>query len=100
MPTLLSPRFRSDLVISKQETTSGNIFIIKDPLIGRFVRFREAEYFIAQQLDGETSLEEIRLRGEQHFGAPLSQATLEQFTHKLLTLGFLETTDAPPNKPA
>jgi putative peptide zinc metalloprotease protein len=98
MPTLLLPRFRSDLVISKQESASGNIYVIKDPRIGRFVRFRDAEYFIAQQLDGETSLEEIRIRGEKHFAAPLSQTSLEQFAQKLLTLGFLETTDAPRNK--
>ena len=94
MPTVAFPRFRSDLVISRQESPSGNIYIIKDPLIGRFVRFREAEYFIAQQLDGETALDEIRARGEQHFGAPLSPATLEQFTRKLQTLGFLETDEA------
>jgi putative peptide zinc metalloprotease protein len=84
------PRLRSDLVVSRQETPGGVMFVVKDPVVGRFVRLKEPEFFIAQQLDGETSLEEVRRRGEQQFSASLSEATLQHFTQKLLTLGLLE----------
>src|SRR6266436_4041645 len=97
MPTIY-PRLRRDLIISRQETSGGVVFILKDPQIGRFVRFREPEYFIAQQLDGSTSPEEIRRRGQEQFGAPLSESVLEGFAAKLGTLGLLETgTAAEPD---
>src|SRR5258708_25981033 len=84
------PKLRRDLIISRQQTSNGIVFILKDPQIGRFVRFREPEYFIAQQLDGTTSPEEIRRRGQERFGAPLSESTLEGFATKLGTLGLLD----------
>src|SRR6058998_2079579 len=92
MPTT-HPKLRRDLVISRQETPGGLVFVVKDPLVGRFVRLKEPEYFIAQQLDGATPLEEVRRRGEEHFGAALSETTLQQFTQKLLTLGLLDHTE-------
>ncbi len=88
MPTDF-PKLRQDLVISRQEGAGEVVYVLKDPLVGRFVRFKEPEYFIAQQLDGSTPLEEVRRRGEQQFGASLPEATLEQFTRKLYTLNFL-----------
>ena len=99
------PKLRSDLVVSRQQTPTGVVFVLKDPRVGRFVRFKEPEYFIAQQLDGATPLEEVRRRGEEHLGAPLAEAMLQQFTAKLRTLGFLDNsavevhTCAPGHKP-
>src|SRR6266550_6227127 len=80
---------RDDLVISRQELPGGFVYVIKDPVVGRFVRFKEAEYFIARLFDGSTSLEEIRRRGEEQFGASLSPETLERFAGKLQNLGLL-----------
>ena len=85
------PRLRDDLIISRQESSQGVAFILKDPLVGRFLRFREPEYFIAQQLDGATPLAEIRRRGEQHFGQALAESAIEAFTAKLQTLGLLDS---------
>src|SRR5258708_37597372 len=89
------PRLRRDLIISRQEGGQGVVFVVKDARIGRFVRFKEPEYFIARQLDGATALEEIRRRGEQHFGGQLAARTIERFTAKLHTLGLLETEAEP-----
>jgi multidrug resistance efflux pump len=89
------PRLRCDLIISRQETGRGLVFVIKDPRIGRFVRFREREYFIAQQLDGFTSPHEICRRGQEQFGAPLTESTLEGFAAKLGRLGLLDNREAP-----
>src|SRR5213593_4378335 len=89
------PRLRADLIVSRQQTPTGLVFVVKDPVVGRFVRFKEPEYFIAQQLDGATALEEIRRRGEERFGAPLAASTLEGFTAKLKNLGLLDGGGAP-----
>src|SRR5437660_6754128 len=83
------PRLRSDLIVSRQELPTGVAYVIKDPVVGRFVRFKEIEYFIAQQFDGLTPIEEIRRRGEEQFGASLPSSTLEQFAGKLQNLGLL-----------
>src|SRR6266853_367597 len=80
---------RPDLIVSHQELPGGPVFIIKDPAVGRFVRLKETEYFIAQQFDGGTSMEEIRRRSEEHLGASLPLATLELFASKLQNLGLL-----------
>src|SRR5258708_6969600 len=95
------PKLRADLIVSGQEKPGGVAYVVKDPVVGRFVRFKEPEYFIARQVDGVTSLEEIRRRGEEELGASLSQATVEQFAGKLATLGLLEIktgtgSSAPP----
>src|SRR5712664_2628572 len=98
------PRLREDLIISRQELPGGAMYVIKDPAVGRFVRFKEPEFFIAQQFDGLTPFEEIRRRGEEQFGATLSQSTVEQFAGKLQNLGLLAPqtsktlAEAPPSR--
>src|SRR6267143_3287496 len=63
------PRLRSDLIVRPQQTTQGTCVVIKNPESRKFFRLGEAEYFIAKQLDGETSMEVIRQRAEATFGA-------------------------------
>jgi multidrug resistance efflux pump len=89
-PVSATPRFRSDLVVSQQASPSGPVYVVKDPAAGRFFQFRAPEFFIVQQLDGRTATSEIRLRSEEKFGAPISEATLSQFTEQLDRLGLLE----------
>jgi len=74
-----APRLRRDLTVSRLETASGGFLIVKHPVSGRFYRFKEAERFIAEQLDGETPLDVIRERTEEEFGASLSPETLKAF---------------------
>src|SRR6266851_4531359 len=93
MPSIY-PKLREDLIVSRQETDGRAAFVLKDPRIGRFVRLREPEYFIAQQFDGSRRLEEVRANCEEQFGAPLAEKTLERFTEKLQTLGLLESSTA------
>lgn len=84
--TAATPKLRSDLVLSRQ----GDAVVVKDPVTGRFYRFRHVEEFILQQLDGATSLDAVRCRVEAHFGAALSAQTLERFNERLHNLGLLE----------
>ena len=56
------PKIRDDLILSRQEQGGTTHFVVKDPRARRFFRFKEPEYFIAQQLDGTTSLDAVRQR--------------------------------------
>jgi putative peptide zinc metalloprotease protein len=85
------PKLRTDLIISRQETKEGVFFVFKDPLTGRFFRFREAEYFIARQLDGSTRADLIRQRAEERFGSALALDTLTKFVESLGRIGLLES---------
>jgi len=93
-----SPRLRSDLTLSRQETAGGNCLVVKDPVSGRFYRFREAERFVAEQLDGDTSLDVVRQRTEREFGASLPAEMLKAFVQKLNKAGLLETGNAPSER--
>jgi multidrug resistance efflux pump len=88
------PRLRCDLRISQQATPEGPVFIFKDPRTERFFRFREAEQFIAQQLDGATPLEVIGRRAEERFGTAVPPESLKAFLDHLQRLGLLETEEA------
>src|SRR6267142_1527659 len=88
------PRLRSDLIVRAQQTAHGTSVVIKDPISGKFFRLGEAEQFIVQQLDGETSMEVIRQRAESSFGAVLPIESLNVFIQNLKKNGILETMEA------
>src|SRR5688572_2842881 len=92
------PRFRRDIIIRRQETAEGAVFVIKDPTTGRFSRFQAPEQFITQQLDGATPLETVRQRVSARFGEPLSSEELAEFIKALDRQGLLEANGAerPP----
>src|ERR1043165_221668 len=84
-------KLRNDLTVSEQQLADETIFIVKNPLTGAFFRLREAEWFIAQQCDGSSSLEVIRERTQAKFGATLPLETLAVFVNKLEKSGLLDT---------
>jgi putative peptide zinc metalloprotease protein len=83
-------KFRDDLIISQQEFEKVTYYVIKDPITQKYFRIKEFEYFITQNLNGETSPEEIARRFQEHFKIQLPLDTLNKFIHRLETLGFLE----------
>ena len=85
------PRLRSDLIVRTQQTSHETSVIVKDPVSRKFFRMGEAEQFIAEQLDGKTTLDVIRQRVEVRFGGELPMATLNGFLQNLSKYGFLET---------
>jgi putative peptide zinc metalloprotease protein len=87
---IAGPRLRTDLVISRQENAGRPALIVKDPSTGQFFRLKETESYILEQLDGSTSLEDVRRRVEQKFTDPLDADTLQQFITSLNRLGLLE----------
>src|SRR5437764_8049862 len=86
-----APRLRRDLTVSRLETANGGFLIVKHPVSGRFYRFREAERFIAEQLDGGTPLDVIRERTEEGFRGGLGADTLKAFVQNLDKIGLLDT---------
>ena len=90
------PRLRSDLVTSRQD----GFVVVKDPAAGRFFRLREVEHFIASQLDGATSLGELRERIERKFGAAPNPDVVAEFVARLQRFELLETMGTGPEAPA
>lgn len=89
-------RLRPDLVVSEQTTRGTTAFVLKDPTSERFFRLGEIEHFIARQLDGTATLDEIRGKVESTFGAPLPAETLTGFVSRLRGLRLIE--DGPPEE--
>lgn len=97
MPTAV-PKFRDDLVVSEQEVGGETCFVIKDPETGRFFRWGEAEHFFASQLDGNTSLTEVRSRVAQKFGVTNGLESLQSFIEQLRRAGLLEEARPPSDR--
>src|SRR5437773_5165753 len=95
-----APKLRTDLTVREQQTPDGRFFVVKEPLSGNFFRIREAEHFIAQQLDGETPIEVVRRRTEHQFDTTLPAATLNAFITSLKAAGLLHGDAAPTTQPA
>ncbi|MFH1999748.1 MAG: efflux RND transporter periplasmic adaptor subunit [Planctomycetota bacterium] len=85
-----SPKFREDLIVSRQEAAGRTYFVVKDPVTQRFFRLNQAECFIAEQLDGESSLEEIRRFIGRELGIDYPLEKLERFVEKLAKLCLIE----------
>ena len=84
------PRLRRDLVRRARTDAGGGAGVIKDPVSGEFFRLQEVEGFVADQLDGETSLARVADRVAQKFGEALSEAELATFIKQLDRAGLLE----------
>jgi putative peptide zinc metalloprotease protein len=82
------------LLVRPQQTTQGTCVVIKNPEFRKFFRLGEAEYFIAQQLDGKTPFEAIRQKTEAKFGGELAIETLNAFLENLKKNHILEATEA------
>jgi multidrug resistance efflux pump len=93
------PKVRGDLLLSRHGEDDRVSFVVKDPVSGRYFRFRAIEGFILEQLDGVSPLEAVRTRVETKFAAPLPRATLEQFLQRLQRLGLLQGSQAPGDQP-
>lgn len=85
----IAPKLRSDLIISRQVVSGQPVYVVKDPTLEKYFRFREIEGYILNQLDGKVLLEDLRKKVEGEFGASLPPATLEAFIAKLRNLNLL-----------
>ena len=58
---------RGDLIARRQQYQGRAYYVVKDPIALEYFRFQEEEYFVLEQLDGGTSLDEIKARFERRF---------------------------------
>src|SRR5213083_415021 len=93
------PKLRSDLMVSRHETTHGSSFVSKEPGSGNFFRLGEAEHFIVQQFDGKTPIDIVRKRVGEKFEAELSTETLDAFIAQLQKRDLLESQSPEQKKP-
>ena len=98
MPSEL-PKLRTDLDCRERTTAEGSVLVIKDPVCRSFFRLREAERFIAEQLDGATPIDVVRNRVEEKFGAPVAPETLAGFIANLDRNRLLERPARRSRKP-
>jgi len=97
--TSSAPKLRTDLTVREQQTPDGRSFVVKEPVSGNFFRLREAEHFVARQLDGETPIEVVRRRAERRFATTLPAGTLNAFITSLKAAGLLQSEAAPATPP-
>ena len=88
---MILPKLRTDLERREQETGQGRVLVIKDPVRGEFFSLGEAEHFIAQQLDGTTSVDTVRARVAEKFQAEIGEDELRAFVQTLEQNRLLET---------
>ncbi len=94
-------KLRDDLVFSHPGAREAKGCVVKDPASGRFFRLGEQEQFIALQLDGEISFDEVRRRVEERFQRGISLEALERFVERLRGLGLLsDARIAPGHRPS
>lgn len=81
---------RPDLRVSEQRARGELFYVVKEPVSGRLLRLTELQYFIARQLDGATTLDDVRGRTQQKFGEAPAAGALEGFVGNIRRLGLLE----------
>ncbi len=85
-------KLRRDLVSSSTEIDGAVVFNVKDPLTGTYFRLREPEFWLINQLDGETAYDVIARNFRDKFDLDISAENVEQFVGALEKLFFLENT--------
>ncbi len=87
----MTPTVRRDLVISEQQQDSGNLmYVIKDPITGRYFRMLKDDYDLLTILDGSASLEHAVCLMRQKHGMDVELETVKKFAIKLKAAGLLE----------
>ena len=83
---VLPMRMRPDLTALQQRYLGQLYWVIKEPVGLHYFRFQEEEYAILKMLDGQTSLDEIKVEFEHLF--PPQKITVEELGH---FVGMLHT---------
>jgi multidrug efflux pump subunit AcrA (membrane-fusion protein) len=86
---MAEPRLKPNLDANREEKDGRTYYRLVDPTSGREYRLYEVEYFIAQMLDGATSIATVAARARDELKFELSPNDLERFVKELSALGFL-----------
>src|SRR5262249_43817483 len=80
----LALRKRPDLTARKHRYQGQPYWVIKEPVGLNYFRFQEEEFFILEQLDGNTSLDQLKERFEDEF--PPQKITVDELQQFIGTL--------------
>ncbi|MBI3873372.1 MAG: efflux RND transporter periplasmic adaptor subunit [candidate division Zixibacteria bacterium] len=90
--TETKPKLRPDLVVRAEDDGGRTVYVIKDPLSGRFFRLRAPEYYLLTRADGETSIPEAARQTNERFGVKIPVDAAISFFAKMERLLFFEGT--------
>ncbi len=83
-------KLRTDLVSAPAEIDGQTVYNIKDPITGSYFRLREPEFWLINQLDGETPYDEIDRRFHEKFNLQIGVENIHKFVALLEKKFFLE----------
>ncbi|HEX9750143.1 MAG TPA: efflux RND transporter periplasmic adaptor subunit [candidate division Zixibacteria bacterium] len=83
-------RLRSDLIVHAESDGARTLYVVKDPLTGRFFRLRAPEHYMLTRADGGTSIAEAARLTEERFGIKLRLEVAHQFFERMERLLFFE----------
>ena len=85
-----TPKLRSDLVIRAEADGEQTVYVIKDPLTGRFFRLRAPEYYLLSRADGSTSAEDAARLTNERFAVNIPTGMAVAFYEKMERMLFFE----------
>ena len=94
---MLHVRMRPDLIALQQRYQGQIYWVVKEPVGLHYFRFQEEEFAILQMLDGQTSLDEIKIEFENRF--PPQKITVEELGHFVGMLHRQRTGDRERARP-
>ena len=80
----LKVRQRPDLVAVETRHKNDSAMVVKDPIALKYHRLRPDEYFVLQMLNGQNSLEDIRIAYEARFRPTRVTHAPVSYTHLTL----------------
>lgn len=85
-----TPKLRSDLIIRAEADGEQPVYVVKDPLTGRFFRLRAPEYYLLSRADGETTAEAAARLTNERFGINIPVGMAVAFFEKMDRMLFFE----------
>lgn len=84
------PKLRSDLIVHAESDGPQTVYVIKDPLAGRFFRLRAPEYYLLTRADGQTPITDAARQTGERFGVDITPEAAEAFFVRMDRLLFFE----------
>ncbi len=87
----VTPKLRSDLVIRAEADGEQTLYVVKDPLTGRFFRLRGPEYYLLSRANGSTTAAEAARLTNERFGISIPPTMAVAFFEKMERMLFFES---------
>lgn len=85
-----TPKLRSDLIIRAEADGEQPVYVVKDPLTGRFFRLRAPEYYLLSRADGATTAAEAARLTNERFSINIPAGMAVAFFEKMDRMLFFE----------